>query len=101
MHPIMQTTEEILTKLKDYKADKSEMYGIETIGLFGSVARGEQHENSDIDVCVRLKKPSYFNMSEIQEELEMLFSCKVDLISMGAIMRPLFRKNLERDAVFV
>lgn len=57
MHPIMQTTEEILTKLKDYKADKSEMYGIETLGLFGSVARGEQHENSDIDVCVRLKKP--------------------------------------------
>lgn len=51
----MQTTEEILTTLKDYKADKSEMYGIETLGLFGSVARGEQHENSDIDVCVRLK----------------------------------------------
>ena len=33
--------------------------------------------------------------------MEELFKCRVDLISLGAIMRPLFRKNLERDAVYV
>ena len=97
---IMQT-DEILEKLKEYKAEKGEAYGIVTIGLFGSYARGEQMPDSDIDVCVKMKTPSFFSMASIQNELEEIFKCKVDLISLGAVMRPLFRKNLERDAVYV
>lgn len=97
----MQTTQEILDKLRAYKADKAETYGIETIGLFGSAARGEQQDGSDIDVCVKLKKPSFFNIADIQEDLESIFCRKVDVISLGAVMRPLFKQNLERDAVFV
>ena len=84
-------TEEILEKLKEYKAERGDAYGIETLGLFGSCARGEQLPDSDI----------FFSMAGIQNELEELFKCKVDLISLGAIMRPLFKKNLERDAVYV
>ena len=34
-------TEEILQKLREYKAAKAEVYGIEALGLFGSYARGE------------------------------------------------------------
>ncbi len=40
-------------------------------------------------------------MADIQDDLENIFSRKVDVISPGAIMRPLFKQNLERDAVFV
>lgn len=98
---VMQTTKEILEQLRVYKAAKADVYGIETLGLFGSAARGEQQEDSDIDVCVKLKKPSFFNMADIQDDLENIFSRKVDVISLGAIMRPLFKQNLERDAVFV
>ena len=94
-------TEEILEKLREYKAEKAEVYGIETIGLFGSCARGEQLPDSDIDVCLKLKKASFFDRMSIKEELENIFNCKVDVVSLGAMMRPLFRKNLERDAVFV
>ena len=93
--------EEILDKLRDYKAERGEAYGIETIGLFGSCARGEQLPDSDIDICVRMNTPSFLSMAGLQNELEELFNCKVDLISLGAIMRPLFRKNLERDVVYV
>lgn len=94
-------TEEILQKLREYKAAKAEVYGIETLGLFGSCARGEQLPDSDIDVCLNMKKASFFDRMSIKEELEKIFKCKVDVISLGAMMRPLFRKNLERDAVFV
>lgn len=94
-------TEEILQKLREYKAAKAEVYGIETLGLFGSCARGEQLPDSDIDVCLKLKKASFFDRMSIKDELEKIFNCKVDVISLGAMMRPLFRKNLERDAVFV
>lgn len=44
----MKTTAEIIEILRDYKARSAEKYGIETLGLFGSVARGEQNEKSDI-----------------------------------------------------
>ena len=94
-------TEEILQKLREYKAEKADGYGIETLGLFGSCARGEQLPDSDIDVCLKLKKASFFDRMSIKDELEKIFKCKVDVVSLGAMMRPLFRKNLERDAVFV
>lgn len=97
----MFATDDILKKLRLYKADKASMYGIETLGLFGSVARGEQKSGSDLDICIRLKRPDFFNMTAIQEDLEDMFQCKVDVVSLGALMRPLFRKNLERDAIFV
>lgn len=48
-------TEEILDKLREYKAEKADVYGIETLGLFGSYARGEQVSDSDIDVCIKMK----------------------------------------------
>lgn len=55
----MKTTAEIIEILKDYKVRSAEKYGIETLGLFGSVARGEQNEKSDIDVCIRLKNQTF------------------------------------------
>lgn len=69
----MKTTAEIIEILRDYKARSAEKYGIETLGLFGSVARGEQNEKSDIDVFIRLKKPDFFVRMAIKEELEHLF----------------------------
>ena len=94
-------TEEVLDKLREYKAEKADAYGIEALGLFGSYARGEQKPGSDIDVCLKLKKASYFDRMSIKDELEKFFNCKVDVVSLGATMRPMFKKNLERDAVFV
>lgn len=94
-------TEEVLDKLREYKAEKADAYGIEALGLFGSYARGEQKPGSDIDVCLKLKKASYFDRMTIKDELENFFNCKVDVVSLGAAMRPMFKKNLERDAVFV
>ena len=94
-------TDEVLDKLREYKAEKADAYGIEALGLFGSYARGEQTLDSDIDVCIKLKHPDFFNMAGIQEELESIFKSKVDLVSLGAIFRPVFKKNMERDAVYV
>lgn len=51
----MKTTNEYLTKIRQFKQQFAEKYGIISIGIFGSVARGEQHEESDLDVFVELK----------------------------------------------
>ena len=64
----MKTTNEYLTKIRQFKQQFAEKYGIISIGIFGSVARGEQHEESDLDVFVELKDPDPFIMFDIKEE---------------------------------
>ena len=97
----MKTTAEILDILRDFKAHYAEKSGIITLGLFGSAARGEHDETSDIDICIKLQEPNYFTIQDIKEDLEKIFRTKVDIISLGAIMRNFFKKSLEEDAIYI
>ena len=97
----METTQEIVDRLRAYKEKFADKYGIEQLGLFGSVARGEQDEKSDIDVIIKLRRPSCFTCFGIQEELRKLFHRKVDLITLHENMFRIFRQNLERDAIYI
>lgn len=90
----MKTKDEIIAILRNFKEEFGERYGIEKLGLFGSVARGEQKEDSDIDICVKLQDPDYFTRMEIKESLEERFNAKVDVVSLTAIMRSLFRNQV-------
>lgn len=87
----------ILHSLKEQKADK---YGIEAIGIFGSVARDEQTEASDLDVFVKLATPDYFLMSELKEEIEQRCGCRVDLLRLRPTLRPLLKNRIERDGIY-
>lgn len=98
----MKTTQEILDLLREFKRTSAEKYGIEQLALFGSAARGEQREDSDIDICVKPRRAiDYFTLQEIREDLEKLFSRKVDLLTLHENMRQLFRQNIERDAIYI
>lgn len=98
----MKTTEEILETLREFKRTAGDKYGIEQLALFGSTARGEQNEDSDIDICVKVRKAiDYFTLQDIREELEELFRKKVDLLTLHENMRQLFRRNIEQDAIYV
>ena len=97
----MKTTNEILSILHEFKQTTADKYGIESLALVGSAARGEQRENSDIDVCVKLRKTTFRAYMTIKEELEHLFHTKVDLITLHENMRQMFRHNLEQDAIYV
>jgi len=82
----MKTTSEYLQLLKQFKDTKAMAYGIKKIGLFGSVARGEHREGSDVDVVYE-GEPNILLRSRMKRELENLFGCSVDLVR--------FRKQLE------
>ena len=97
----MKTKDEIIAILRKFKVEFGEKYGIEKLGIFGSVARGEQKEDSDIDICVQLQNPDYFTRMEIKESLEQRFEVKVDVVSLTAIMRNLFRNHIEKDAIYI
>ena len=66
----MKTTSEYMALLRKYMVENAHKYGIMRMGIFGSVAREEQTEDSDVDVCVELQTPSMFCLVHIKDELQ-------------------------------
>ena len=95
------TRESVLSMLKVYFDNNKEKYGIEAMGLFGSFARNEQKADSDIDIFIRLKKPDLFLYAAISQQLEAVFSRKIDLISAKSQLPESFRINIEKDIIYV
>lgn len=89
----MKTKDECITILKKFKNEFASTYGIRSIGIFGSVARGENHPDSDVDVFVELEEPDPFVMFDIREALQSLFECKVDLVRLREGLRNLLQKG--------
>ena len=64
----MKSTAECIQLLKQFKLDRAETYGIRKLGLFGSVARGEQQDDSDVDVVYE-GQPNLLLRISMKEEL--------------------------------
>jgi len=95
------TTNELLVKLHGLKDELKQQFGIEEIALFGSYARGEANENSDIDIAImKVKKKDYFKRIEAKYYLEDLLQKKVDIGYFDSI-RPIIRKYIKKDLVLV
>ena len=97
----MKTTSEYLQLLKQFKDTKAMVYGIQKIGLFGSVARGEHQEGSDVDVCFEGVPKGFFAIGGIKTELEQLFGCSVDVVRLRDNMDSFLREQIMRDVIFV
>ena len=92
---------EILALLRDYKNKTTEKYGILALGLFGSAARDEARENSDVDVVVKMNKPDLFFMVHIKDDLENMLRTEVDVIHYGASMNPYLKNRIDQEACYV
>ena len=97
----MKSQTEILSLLRRYKPMAQKKYGLTRIGIFGSVARGEQTANSDVDVCYEGQAPSLLTLDKIQTELEQLLDCKVDMVRVRHNMNSLLRQRILRDGIYV
>ena len=97
----MLVLQECIVKLETFKETFSQKFGITKLGIFGSVARNENTEDSDIDLVVEVKTPTPSIMYELQEALSELFNCKVDLVRFRDSLRPLFKSNIQKDVIYV
>ncbi len=95
----MLTKESILITLASFKQHHSQEYGIEEIGLFGSYARDEAHEDSDIDVYIKLEKSNLFKLSRIRIELEETLGKHVDIVEVRNSMNTYLKKHIDLEAV--
>ena len=66
--------EQILEYLKSHKDEFAKKYQITKLALFGSVARDESHEESDIDIAIDTKLSDYFLLYDFKESLEFDYS---------------------------
>ena len=97
----LKTTAEILNLLKDYKIVASDKYGITRLGVFGSVARGEQTDQSDVDICYEGEAPSLLTLEMIQSELELLLGCPVEMIRLRKNMNPMLLQRINKEGIYV
>ena len=97
---IMKTTKEYLQLLQAYKLQSAIRYGISRIGIFGSVARGEQQEGSDVDVYVELSSPDLFSLVHIKDELQQLFGCPVDVVRLRDNMNELLKRSIIEEGIY-
>ena len=91
---------EIIKILRAYKQEHAKQYGIIEIGIFGSVARDEEVESSDVDVLVRIAKPDLFLLAGLKYELEELLHRSVDIVAYRENMNPFLKKRIDGEAVY-
>ena len=92
-------------KILDYLSAQTDrfqkLYNVNSIGIFGSYARGEATPESDIDIVVDLKKSTMFGLVGIKKDIEEYFKIPVDIVQMRDRMNALLKKRIEREAIYV
>jgi hypothetical protein len=73
-------------------------FGVRSLGLFGSAARGEAAATSDLDFLVEFENPSFDTYMDLLEHLEKLFGRPVDLVLANTI-KPRLRESILRETV--
>ena len=93
--------DECIKLLKKYMTILKEKYGITSLSLFGSTARGEQTEQSDIDLFVETQTANPFLLQDAKEFLEKEMGTSVDIIRNHEYLNQRLRKRILKDRVTI
>lgn len=92
--------DDIQRRLKDHKEELT-TFGVKSLAVFGSVARGKAKAGSDLDLLVDFNAPATFDQyMTLKFFLEDLFECRVDLVTRKAL-KPRLRSHVEKEAILV
>jgi len=90
----------ILERLNAEAPGLKRKYGVKSLAVFGSMARGDDHEGSDVDILVTFDGPATFdNFMGLKLDLEDLFGRRVDLLT-PRCLSPEMSDEIEKEAVF-
>jgi len=95
------TKDNILEFLKENKKNFANKYQISKIALFGSYARDENHNDSDIDIAIETPLSDYFKLYDFKEELENFFKLKVDIIRLREKMNNSLKQRILNEGIYV
>lgn len=90
----------VLDMLSQHRDEIMKTYGLRRLAIFGSIARDEFGDDSDLDVLTEFNEgeATFDHFIDLKFHLEDLFGVKVDLVTEYSL-RPEFRPNVERDVI--
>lgn len=92
--------DEALAALKSQREILQTQFGVTRLGIFGSVARDEANELSDLDVVVEMA-PDLFMMVHLKEHLQDTLQIPVDIVRYRQSMNSFLKQRIDREAVYV
>jgi len=97
----MRSLDEIKQRLTAHKSMLQSKYKINRLGIFGSYVRGEQEDESDLDILIDYEEaPSLITLIEIENQLSDLLGVTVDLVTRKGI-KPQLRKYILEEVVYL
>ncbi len=93
---------DILMFLQTHKEEMAQRFGVVSVGLFGSYARGDARDDSDIDIAIEImsEKKSLRNFLGVRRYLEAQFGKTVDL-GIESSLKPLAREIVAKEIIHV
>ena len=91
----MKTREEYIALIASHAEELHNTFGITSLRLFGSVARNQHHDGSDVDIYVEMP-PKFFLIVRLKSYLEALLGCPIDLSESTSISIPFCSKRLRK-----
>ena len=92
--------DDYIVLLQQHADEMRNNYGLRSMTMFGSMARGESNENSDVDLCVEME-PKFIANVRLKEFLEKLLNRSVDLVRMHKHINPFLLKEIEKDGTLI
>ena len=84
-----------------HKKNIQKQFGIKSLGLFGSYAKGNADKKSDIDMLVEFSKtPTMFKFIRLERKLSKILGIKVDLVTRNAL-KPLIKESILQETIFL
>jgi predicted nucleotidyltransferase len=97
----MTQREQVIRTLQSHKSELAVTYGVRSLSLFGSLARDEATDQSDVDLLVEFDRAvGYFGLVALQDHLADLLRRPVDLGTLASL-KPRIRRQVEQDLINV
>lgn len=96
----MCTSTECIKIINENRPHIQQEFGVKGLCIFGSVARGDNRPDSDVDILVDMP-PKIFQMTDLKTYLEKILNTSVDLIRFHSHLSPRFLKQITQDAITV
>ena len=87
-------------QIREIAAPIAASYGVKSLSLFGSYARGEAKKNSDVDIyCESGDIKTLIDQGFLEDELKNALGKEIDLVFIGSTMDDYFKQQLEGDKI--
>ena len=94
-----RTIDNVLKQIAEIRQELQDRFTVNRIGVFGSIARGEDRPESDVDIIVELEEATFDHYMDLKFRLEDLLGRPVDLV-MADTVKPRIKPIIEREVVY-